>query len=87
MTPLPWLHVTTLLAGPAVDFSPDKLRQMTETAAGLLANTPAASDTVATTGTPNSRRGAATEYASPNRAAGLGAVRAAGATTVAGHSR
>ena len=36
MTPLRWLHVTTLLAGPAADFSPDKLRQMTQTAAGLL---------------------------------------------------
>ena len=29
MTPLHWLHMTTLLAGPAADFSPDKLRQMT----------------------------------------------------------
>ena len=46
MTPLPWLHVTTLLAGPAVDFSRDKLRQMSETAAGLLANTPAAAVTL-----------------------------------------
>ena len=41
MTPLRWLHVTTLLAGPAADFSPDALRQMTQTAAELLANTPA----------------------------------------------
>ena len=40
MTPLRWLHMTTLLAGPAADFCPDKLRQMTETAADLLANTP-----------------------------------------------
>ena len=46
MTPLRWLHVTTLLAGPAADFAPDKLRQMTETAAGLLANTPAAAVTL-----------------------------------------
>jgi len=36
-----WLHITTLPAGPAADFSPDKLQQMTETAADLLANTPA----------------------------------------------
>jgi hypothetical protein len=41
MTPLPWLHITTLLAGPAADFSPDKLQQMTQTAADLLADTPA----------------------------------------------
>ena len=41
MTPLRWLHVTTLLAGPAADFSSDKLQQMTETAADLLASTPA----------------------------------------------
>jgi hypothetical protein len=33
------------------------------------------------------RRGASTAYASPNRAAGLAAGRAAGATAVAGHSR
>ena len=46
MTPLHWLHMTTLLAGPAADFSPDKLRQMTETAAGLLADTPAAAVTL-----------------------------------------
>ena len=46
MTPLRWLHVTTLLAGPAADFAPDKLRQMTETAAGLLADTPAAAVTL-----------------------------------------
>jgi hypothetical protein len=42
MTPLRWLHITTLLAGPAADFSPDKLRLMTETAANLLASTPPA---------------------------------------------
>jgi 2'-5' RNA ligase len=46
MTPLPWLHITTLLAGPAADFSPDKLRQMTETAADLLAGTPPAAVTL-----------------------------------------
>jgi hypothetical protein len=46
MTPLRWLHVTTLLAGPAADFSPDTLRQMTQTAAQLLANTPAAAVTL-----------------------------------------
>ena len=46
MTPLRWLHVTTLLAGPAADFSPDKLRQMTQTAADLLADTPAAAVTL-----------------------------------------
>ena len=40
VTPLRWLHVTTLLVGPAADFAPDKLRQMTQTAAGLLADTP-----------------------------------------------
>ena len=40
MTPLRWLHVTMLLAGPAADFSPNKLRQMTQTAADLLADTP-----------------------------------------------
>lgn len=39
MTPLHWLHMTTLLAGPAADFPPDKLRQMTEIAADLLATT------------------------------------------------
>ena len=46
MTPLRWLHMTTLLAGPAADFSPDKLRQMTQTAADLLADTPAAAVTL-----------------------------------------
>jgi 2'-5' RNA ligase len=46
MTPLRWLHVTTMLAGPAADFSPDKLRQMTRTAADLLASTPAAAVTL-----------------------------------------
>ena len=46
MTPLQWLHITTLLAGPAADFSPDKLRQMTDTAADLLASTPAAAVTL-----------------------------------------
>ena len=37
MTPLQWLHVTTLLAGPAAAFSPEKLREMAEIAADLLA--------------------------------------------------
>lgn len=46
MTPLQWLHITTLLAGPAADFSPDKLREMTETAADLLASTPPAAVTL-----------------------------------------
>ncbi|HEX4559210.1 MAG TPA: 2'-5' RNA ligase family protein [Mycobacterium sp.] len=46
MTPLAWLHMTTLLAGPASDFSPDKLRQMAETAADLLASTPPAAVTL-----------------------------------------
>jgi hypothetical protein len=46
MTPLQWLHITTLLAGPAADFSPDKLRQMTETATDLLASTPPAAVTL-----------------------------------------
>jgi 2'-5' RNA ligase len=46
MTPLRWLHVTTLLAGPAADFSPDKLRRMTETAADLLASEPPAAVTL-----------------------------------------
>ena len=46
MTPLRWLHVTTLLAGPAADFSPVKLRQMTETAADLLASMPTAAVTL-----------------------------------------
>ncbi len=46
MTPLRWLHVTMLLAGPAADFSSDKLRQMTQIAADLLATTPAAAVTL-----------------------------------------
>ena len=46
MTPLAWLHVTTLLAGPAADFPADKLRQMTQTAADLLATTPPAAVTL-----------------------------------------
>jgi len=46
MTLLPWLHITTLLAGPAADFSPDELQQMTETAADLLADTPTPAVTV-----------------------------------------
>src|ERR1700751_5297805 len=46
MTPLRWLHITTLLAGPAADFSPDQLTRMTETAAELLASTPPAAVTL-----------------------------------------
>ena len=42
---MPWLHITTLLAGPAADFSPDQLQQMSQTAADLLADTPAAAVT------------------------------------------
>ena len=38
--------MTTLLVGPAADFSPDKLRQMTQTAADLLASRPAAAVTL-----------------------------------------
>jgi 2'-5' RNA ligase len=46
MTPLRWLHITTLLGGPAADFSPDDLGRMTETAADLLASTPPAAITL-----------------------------------------
>jgi 2'-5' RNA ligase len=46
MTPLDWLHITTLLAGPAADFPAHKLRQLTDTAADLLASTPAAAVTL-----------------------------------------
>jgi 2'-5' RNA ligase len=46
MTPLRWLHITTLLAGPPADFSPDQLTRMTETAAELLASTPPAAVTL-----------------------------------------
>lgn len=46
MTPLNWLHMTTLLAGPAGDFSEDQLQQMIKTASGLLADTPPITVTV-----------------------------------------
>jgi 2'-5' RNA ligase len=39
-TPLNWLHITTLVAGPADDFSPSQLQQMIQTAGVLLADTP-----------------------------------------------
>jgi 2'-5' RNA ligase len=38
-TPLNWLHMTTLVAGPADDFSPSQLQQMIQTAGQLLAET------------------------------------------------
>jgi 2'-5' RNA ligase len=40
MTPHRWLHMTTLVAGPATSFSGEQLQQMTRTAATLLANMP-----------------------------------------------
>ena len=40
MTPQKWLHMTTLAAGPATSFSSQQLRQMTRTAAVLLAGMP-----------------------------------------------
>jgi 2'-5' RNA ligase len=40
MTPLEWLHMTTLIAGPAASFTPRQLDQMAETAGKLLADTP-----------------------------------------------
>jgi 2'-5' RNA ligase len=40
MTPLEWLHMTTLVAGPAAGLSGDQLDQMARTAAGLLAGLP-----------------------------------------------
>jgi hypothetical protein len=46
MTPLRWLHITTLLVGPAADLSADKLSRMIETAADLLAGTPPAAVTL-----------------------------------------
>src|SRR6476660_9142629 len=38
MTPLNWLHMTTLVAGPASSFSDEQLQQMTQAAAEQLAN-------------------------------------------------
>jgi 2'-5' RNA ligase len=46
MTPLQWLHITTLYAGPAAAFSPNQLRQMTDSATDLLAETPPAAVTL-----------------------------------------
>jgi 2'-5' RNA ligase len=46
MTPLAWLHMTTLIAGPAGDFSEDQLQQMVKAASGLLADSPAITVTV-----------------------------------------
>lgn len=40
MTPPQWLHMTTLVAGPAPSFSSQQLQQMTRTAASLLADMP-----------------------------------------------
>jgi len=40
MTPREWLHMTTLIAGPAASFTDDQLRQMTSEAAKLLADIP-----------------------------------------------
>jgi 2'-5' RNA ligase len=40
MTPHQWLHMTTLAAGPATSFSSQQLKQMTHTAASLLADMP-----------------------------------------------
>jgi 2'-5' RNA ligase len=39
MTPLGWLHITTLIAGPADHFSNGQLQQMIKIASGLLADT------------------------------------------------
>jgi 2'-5' RNA ligase len=40
MTPLEWLHMTTMVAGPAERFTPGQLDLMAETAAKLLADVP-----------------------------------------------
>jgi 2'-5' RNA ligase len=40
MTPLEWLHMTTMVAGPAERFTPSQLDQMAETAADMLARVP-----------------------------------------------
>ncbi len=40
MTPLEWLHMTALVAGPAADLTGDQLDQMAKTAAELLADLP-----------------------------------------------
>jgi 2'-5' RNA ligase len=46
MTPLGWLHITTLIAGPADHFSGGQLQQMIKIASGLLADTPPITVTV-----------------------------------------
>ena len=38
MTPLRWLHATTMIAGPAADFTEDQLARMAEAASELLAH-------------------------------------------------
>jgi 2'-5' RNA ligase len=40
MTPLKWLHMTALIAGPASQVTPQQLAQMSDTANRLLASTP-----------------------------------------------
>jgi 2'-5' RNA ligase len=45
-TPLNWLHMTTLVAGPAGNFSLSQRQQMIQTAAELLADTPPVTATV-----------------------------------------
>ena len=40
MTPLPWLHMTTLVAGPTSGFSGEQLQQMTQIATEHLASIP-----------------------------------------------
>src|SRR6266566_3428242 len=40
MTPREWLHMTTLVAGPAERFTCDQLQQMTDVAAQLLGDVP-----------------------------------------------
>jgi 2'-5' RNA ligase len=46
MTPLGWLHITTLIAGPADHFSDGQLQQMSKIASRLLAATPPITVTV-----------------------------------------
>lgn len=40
MTPLKWLHMTTLIAGPANRISPESISRMAGSASRLLAGTP-----------------------------------------------
>ena len=40
MTPLEWLHMTTMVAGPAADFTDDQLARMAKTATEALHNIP-----------------------------------------------